>query len=95
MSTKEKTWFNWHCPRCEHRNRELISFQFELPKSYEAEWDCEHCGKTSMIVFDLRVWGWYSKEKKYEIKKRKKKKRESVEKEDVGTQKDRGYHNRN
>jgi len=89
---KEKIWFNWHCPHCEHRNRVTFPFQFELPKFYKAEWECEHCEKKSKLEFDFRVYGDYIKEKPYKIKKPKKK-RDKVEKKENGTKKDRGYTN--
>ena len=92
MAIKDKTWFNWHCPHCEHRNRETISFQFELPHFYTAEWKCEHCEKKSKLEFNFRVYGEYKKEKPYKIEKSKKK-RDKVAKKESGTKKDRGYCN--
>ena len=92
MPKKEKVWFNWHCPNCEHRNRETFPFQFELPKFYTAEWTCEHCEKISKIEFDFKVYSNYPKRKPYKIAKPNKKK-DKVEKKTEGTKKDRGYYN--
>ena len=91
MSRKDRIWFNWHCPYCGHRNRVTFPFQFELPKFYTAEWECEHCEKESKLEFDFRVYSGYSKKKPYKIKKTKKK--EKVVKKTEGTRKDRGYCN--
>ncbi len=78
MSKKEKIWFNWHCPHCEHRNRVTFPFQFEVPKFYTAEWDCDHCGQISKVEFSFQVAKMYKKEI-------------AIEKKDKGTKKDRGY----
>jgi hypothetical protein len=89
MSSKDKVWFNWHCPHCQHRNRVTFAFQFEIPQFYTAEWDCEHCGEKSKLELDLKVYGWYKKEKKFRLKR----KRKSVKKKTEATKKDRGYVN--
>ncbi len=92
MANKEKVWFNWHCPHCDHRNRATFPYQFEIPKFYTAEWTCEHCEKEAKIEFSFSVFCNYSKKHPYKIAKRKKK--EKVEKKDNGTKKDQGYCNR-
>lgn len=92
MSTKDKIWFNWHCPHCEHRNRVTFPFQFELLKFYSAEWECEHCEKESLLEFNFKVYGDIEKKKPYKMSKMNKRK-DKVEKKDNGTKKDRGYCN--
>ncbi len=89
MSIKNKIWFNWHCPHCEHRNRATFGYQFEMPRYYSVIWNCEHCHKESKLEFILQVNGWYKKKKKFKIKKR----RDSVQNEVKGNKKDRGYRN--
>ena len=73
---KEKVWFNWHCPHCDHRNRVTFPFQFEVPKYYSAEWDCDECGKTSKLEFNLRVIGWVEQKKPPRLRKRKQEKKQ-------------------
>jgi hypothetical protein len=85
----KKVWFNWHCPHCEHRNREFLdSFQFEIPRGYAIDWKCDHCGEKSHIEIFLRVNGIS------EWERREKRKKEEIEKMFKGTKKDRGYCNK-
>ena len=88
----KKTWFNWHCPHCEHRNRESVNFQFELPRLYEAMWECRECLRKSKIEFDLRVNGWGDYKKAPRLKKRIREKKE-IKKEIKKIKEDNSYKN--
>jgi len=71
---KVKTWFNWHCPHCQHRNRVCMPFQFEIPQHYTAKWDCDECGKESQLTFDFTISGWPDQRKPPKLRKRRKEK---------------------
>ena len=45
----KKTKFNWKCAHCGKRNIEIIEFQFDIPKRYEAQWPCSKCGEDTKI----------------------------------------------
>lgn len=49
----KKTKFNWKCINCGKRNIDPIVFQFDVPNNYNAEWECEKCGKNTKIVFSF------------------------------------------
>ena len=51
----KNTKFNWQCIYCKKRNIDICKFQFDIPKQYSAEWECEKCGKINKIVFDFWV----------------------------------------
>ena len=51
----KNTKFVWQCLYCKKRNTEIIKFQFEIPKQYSADWECEKCGKENHIVFIFHV----------------------------------------
>jgi hypothetical protein len=73
----KKTFFNWHCPHCQHRNRFSFSFQFEMPQYYTAIWKCDECAMKSKVEFNLTVDGWFLKGGKApSLKKRLKEKKE-------------------
>lgn len=50
---KSAVKFNWMCAHCGKRNITKIKFQFDIPKSYHAEWDCSKCGKDTMVSFSF------------------------------------------
>lgn len=52
---KGKTKFNWQCIHCNNRNLTVIAFQFDVPKYYEADWDCGKCGKFTKIKINLEI----------------------------------------
>ena len=45
----KKTKFNWKCIHCDKRNIFALTFQFDIPKQYIAQWGCEKCGKETSI----------------------------------------------
>ena len=47
----KETKFNWKCVHCEKRNIEVVAFQFDVPKYYEAEWPRHKCGKFTQVSF--------------------------------------------
>jgi len=47
----KNTKFNWQCGHCKKRNVDILNFQFDIPKRYEARWQCEKCGKFTLIEF--------------------------------------------
>ena len=49
----KNTKIYWKCIHCGYRNLEIIKFQFEIPKKYEARWPCEKCKKNTKVLFDL------------------------------------------
>lgn len=97
MSKNKNSWFNWHCPYCRKRNRTPLAFQFEIPQSYVAIWECDECGEKSEISFALYVNEAWREKKPPSLKKRKRaikrKRKERVAVEADGTKKDRGYRN--
>lgn len=54
----KNTKFNWRCDYCNGRNIEVLNFQFDIPKRYEADWECYKCGKVNRITFDFKVETW-------------------------------------
>ena len=72
---KSKTKFKWHCPHCNHRNSAIIDMQFEVPKQYNALWDCDECGETSNIELSFKVHGWSGEKKEPKLRKKKQKKK--------------------
>ena len=51
----KKTKFNWKCIHCKKRNITIVPFQFDIPKYYTAEWNCEKCGKFTKISFRFEI----------------------------------------
>jgi C4-type Zn-finger protein len=49
----KKTKFNWKCAHCGKRNIDALSFQFDVPHTYEVEWECDKCGKDTKITFSF------------------------------------------
>ena len=90
--SEKKVWFNWHCPHCQHRNRESFQFQFELPRYYEAMWKCRECLMESKIEFDFRIQGWTGQLKAPRLKKRIREKKE-IKKEIKKIREDNSYKN--
>lgn len=72
---KSKTIFNWKCPHCEHRNSASVAMQFEMPRYYSAEWECDECGKVSKLEWSLTVSGWPERKKPPKLRKRKQEKK--------------------
>jgi hypothetical protein len=91
---KSNTKFKWHCPHCNHRNSISVEMQFEIPKQYNALWDCDECGETCSLEFSFTVSSWLNNKKTPKLRKRKQEeKKRRKEKENRDTQKDRGYKN--
>lgn len=90
---KQKAYFNWKCPHCEHRNLAMMKMQFEMPRYYTATWECDNCGKDSKLEWSLTVNGWPERRRPPKLRKRKKERHDKKEETDAGTQKDKAYRN--
>tara|TARA_Y100000310_G_scaffold319966_1_gene375865 strand:- start:2910 stop:3203 length:294 start_codon:yes stop_codon:yes gene_type:complete len=95
----KKISFNWNCPHCDHRHKDTYPFHFDMSQTYSGDRECGHCGKEVKLWWGFSVEGWPQKDpKSFELKrikkKRRKRGRDKVDKEDDGTKKDRGYCNK-
>ena len=52
----KKTFYVWKCAHCEHRNKEVFNFHWEMNRSYTATWYCSGCGSDNFISIDFRVY---------------------------------------
>ena len=78
---KNKTIFNWKCPHCEHRNSTSVAMQFEMPRHYNTEWDCDECGETSRLEFNFTVSSWLNNKKIPKLRKRKQEEKKKLKME--------------
>jgi len=72
---KKKAYFNWKCPHCEHRNQAMLNMEFEMPRYYSVEWECDECGKLSKLEWNLAVNGWPERRRPPKLRKRKSEKK--------------------
>ena len=52
----KKTFYVWKCANCEHRNKEVFNFHWEMDKNYTTTWHCSGCGSENFIKINFRVY---------------------------------------
>ena len=52
----KKTFYVWKCAHCQHRNKEVFNYHWNIPCRCNATWYCSSCGNESYIDFIIRVY---------------------------------------